>query len=338
MSDPVALRLVSDFREPYDHHFASSHRTDLPTWRRWSRTPRTRSDDHRLLLAAGLSIPRVGRLDSFPPGAVVVAYLDPCAHRGDGKRRETAAALLADGVLPWTYCTAWVGDLAGGVSIRVLGIGRMFWWLAYGTASPGEWRSNVGDVRVTLAHGYPTDDPRDAMSAVGRLQRMLGEPLVAVDFVCDEEGKPWAIDLATAPGVLPAVDLPSHVIGALRASERSTPRATDGLDRRIEKALAKLTRERDARLRLLDEEQVRQNVEDAAAWLTTRPTLVPLDEDTLENLETDAQQILDYVRARKREADAQALRDIDDADDLERMHARDRIPEGERLDTQELDS
>ena len=198
---PVPLRLVSDFHEPYDHHFAGSHRTDLPVWRRWSRTTRTRADDHRLLLAAGLTIPRVGRLDSFGPDDGVVAYIEPCAHRGDGKRRWSAGHLIDGGVLPGTYCTAWVGDWAGGRSTRVLGIGRMFWWLSYKARGPGEWRSNVGDVEVALEPGYPTDDQRPFHEAVGRLQRMLGEPLVAVDFVQADSGALLAIDLATAPGV-----------------------------------------------------------------------------------------------------------------------------------------
>lgn len=69
MSDALPLRLVSDFHEPYDHHFASRHREDLPIWRRWSRTARTRSDDHRLLVAAGLSVPQVGRLETFREAA-----------------------------------------------------------------------------------------------------------------------------------------------------------------------------------------------------------------------------------------------------------------------------
>lgn len=200
MSDPVPLRLVSDFVDGYDHHFAGSHREDLPVWRRWSRTTRTRSDDHRLLVAAGLSLPRVGSLESFDPLELVVAYVDARAHRGEGKRRGTAGDLLADGVPPWTYCTAWVGPDAGGRSIRVLGIGRMFWWLTY-LARLGEWRSNV-DARVFLADDYLTLDPHPHIfhEAIGRLQRMLGEPLVAVDFVQSGSGL-VAVDLGTAPGV-----------------------------------------------------------------------------------------------------------------------------------------
>jgi hypothetical protein len=194
----VPLRLVSDFVDGYDHHFAGSHREDLPVWRRWSRTTRTRADDHRLLVAAGLVIPGVGRLDTWQPDATVVAYTDPRAHRGEGKVRGTAADLLASGVPPRTYCTAWIGPPNGGRSTRVLGIGRMFWWLTY-LARLGEWRSNV-DSRVFLADDYPTPDPHLFHEAIGRLQRMLGEPLVAVDFVQSGSGL-VAIDLATAPGV-----------------------------------------------------------------------------------------------------------------------------------------
>lgn len=52
MSDPVDLRLSSPFREPYDHHFAGSWRTDLPLWRRDPVATRTRREDHALLAEA----------------------------------------------------------------------------------------------------------------------------------------------------------------------------------------------------------------------------------------------------------------------------------------------
>lgn len=200
MTDPLPLRLLSDFHEPYDHHFASRHREDLPVWRRWSRTARTRSDDHRLLLAAGLSVPQVGRLETFGPGRLVVAHVDPHAHRGDGKQRGTVEQLTSASVPSRTYCTAWVGPLAGGVTTRCLGAGRLFWWLTYETEAAGEWRSNV-EAKVSLCPSYPTEEPHKIQEAVYRLQRMLREPLVAVDLVSTDTGELYAIDLATAPGI-----------------------------------------------------------------------------------------------------------------------------------------
>jgi hypothetical protein len=215
MSDPVPLRLVSDFHEPYDHHFASRHREDLPTWRRWSRVARTRSDDHALMSAAGLSIPRRGPLSTFGLADQVVAYVDVCAHRGEGKIRGTAQELRERGTLAGTYCSAWVGHEAGGRTTRLLGIGRLWWWLTYRQRWPGEWRSNVGDVEVATHDG--PDDPRPYMTALARLQRMLREPLVAVDFVQVGSGASEAlvaIDLATAPGIA-GTPVASHAFGPM---------------------------------------------------------------------------------------------------------------------------
>ena len=197
---PEDLRLVSDFHEPYDHHFGSRHRSALPVWRRFQVTTRTRREDHDLLESAGLAVPNRGPVGVFTPHAFVVLYAKPCAHRGEGKRRCRASAAETFSA----YAAAWVGPTSGGRTLRLLAIGRMFWWLDYRQRDPGEWRSNVGDVEVTT-HDGPRD-PRTFLDALARLQELLREPLVAVDFVrdgrFDDLNAPLvAIDLATAPGI-----------------------------------------------------------------------------------------------------------------------------------------
>lgn len=204
---PEDLRLVSDFRQPYDHHFASRYRSDLPEWRRSQVTTRTRREDHDMLAAVGLVVPERGTLDgSFRPEREVVAYLDPSAHRGEGKLRGAVRDLLRlDRVRPDTYASAWVGPPDGGRTLRFLAIGGgFFWWLDYRQRDPSEWRSNVGDVEVSTHDG--PQDPRPFFNALLNLQKILREPLVAVDFVrdgrFDDEDAPLvAIDLATAPGI-----------------------------------------------------------------------------------------------------------------------------------------
>lgn len=199
MSD---LRLKSDFTDFYDHRFVGSWNTAAPVWSRYSTTARTREDDHDLMQAAGLVVPSRGRLDDMFGGRQVVAYTSYRAHRGEGKERGTVRELLDRGLQPELYAAAWVGDPAGGRSLRLLSTGRAHWWLIYQARTPGEWRSNVGDVEITYAgrDDVPRDFDHDAIVASGKLQRWLREPLLAIDFVHD--GTHWvAVDLNTAPGI-----------------------------------------------------------------------------------------------------------------------------------------
>ncbi len=198
---PEHLRLRSDFLDFYDHHFASRHDESAPEWERYaSQRDRTRELDHLLLRCAGLETPVGQALGNWPGETLVVAYTDPRAHRGEGKRLGTVDELLADGVLSVTYSVMWVGgQRSRGRSLRLLSCGRSHFWLDYRQRDPGEWRSNVGDVEITF--GMPGRIEERAYEAVGRLQRALKEPLTAVDFVDAGEGRWLAVDFNTAPGI-----------------------------------------------------------------------------------------------------------------------------------------
>lgn len=216
---PEDIRLVSDFHDFYDHHFAGSFQKDLPVYERWSDpTPRDRAEDHRLLRAAGLEAP-VGRpLVDWSTDAALVAYTDPCAHRGAGKLRGTIGELRAKGVHPEAHAVLWYGDPEGGRSLRLLSVGRSHYWLTYTQRAAGEWRSNVGDVEVAMAGDVMGRLYERAMEAAGRLQYALQEPLIAIDFVRvaqpHRDARWVAIDLNTAPGIrgtpVEAVDLPAN--------------------------------------------------------------------------------------------------------------------------------
>ena len=71
-----------------------------------------------------------------------------------------------------------------------------------------DWRSNVGG--STIEWRYALDHPMQPMR-----QQYIPGPLWAVDFVRDENNKPWAIDFNMAPGLS---DIPQEIYdGALGA-------------------------------------------------------------------------------------------------------------------------
>lgn len=199
---PEEIRLVSDFRDCYDHHFAGSW-TDYPVWRRYAgQSPRHRSEDHRLLQESGLVAPEGASLGLWPGRTLVVAYTRPAAHRGEGKRMGYADTLLENDVPPATWAVPWIGgDVSRGRSLRLLSVGRSHYWLSYRQRDPNEWRSNVGDVEVAWADIHLERFERTAMDAAARLQLLLREPMVAIDFADEGAGSWVAIDLNTAPGV-----------------------------------------------------------------------------------------------------------------------------------------
>jgi hypothetical protein len=198
---PEDIRLRSDYLDFYDHHFAGGLDGDRPVWPRYAAArERDRALDHLLLRCAGLETPEGQPLGGWPGETIVVAYTDPHAHRGDGKRMGTVDELLAGGVSATTYSVMWVGGrYSRGRSLRLLSCGRSHYWLDYRQRDPGEWRSNVGDVEIVF--GMPGRIEERAYQAAARLQRALKEPLTAVDFVDAGEGRWVAVDLNTAPGI-----------------------------------------------------------------------------------------------------------------------------------------
>ncbi len=209
------MRLITDFREPYDHWLPSSV-TDPREWDRRSEVERDRRQDHQILRDAGFQIPSCGRLDWFSreaaadPSAQVVAYVGPRMHRGEGKLKGHPQDMLLAGVRPDTYCSKWVSSDSDVpiMSTRLLLVGDLR--IGYDMIQPdaGEWRSNVGDCYTQQLIGAGEGYFAEFFEDMARIQKMLKAPLVAVDFVPDGRGYWIAVDLATAPGLQGVPGLP----------------------------------------------------------------------------------------------------------------------------------
>lgn len=188
------LQLKSDFRDYYDFMFDRSGEV----FERYSKSELHRRDAFELLSRAGYQILPHGtaaQLYSRMGEQLVVAYDDPTAHCGNGKRRATLSSLP-----PETYCSLYRPQPAA-LSFRELWIGRLWIGLCY--RSDDEWRSNVGNVAI-ISSGISEDIPRPDV--------FRDYPLVAVDLIESMENG-YAVDFNTAPGLhYPIKDLLSATL------------------------------------------------------------------------------------------------------------------------------
>lgn len=174
------IKLHSDFYDYYDHYFA---RSGIPFYR-MSRD----GLDRKMAMVwiskgMGLPTPKFG-CGSWFSGDLwdVVVHIDPFAHRGEGKLRVKSHVAAAE--YPSTFSVQFIEGHEG-VSRRYLRIGSSGWWLDY--KSEGDWRSNVGDVTVSVVG--QCDHP-DGFSC------LPDSPLWAIDFV-----GPYAVDYNGSPGL-----------------------------------------------------------------------------------------------------------------------------------------
>jgi hypothetical protein len=207
------MRIVSDFRDYYD---VWANGTGPTLTRLAANAGPDKPEQFRLLAAAGFLTPPHG-----PAGEVmgswweseqrrvkaVVAYLDPVAHRGEGKavwgkggpelRTESKMGYHEGNerarrnaeVFASAYLGGWPCDSTrqSSTSLRRLQIGRRVLWLEY--HSTESWMSNVGEGTCELVgdDGLAGYHPR------------LPYPLFAIDFVLGREM--YAVDLNVAPGI-----------------------------------------------------------------------------------------------------------------------------------------
>lgn len=194
------MRLVTDFRDYYDHFFTG---TGPEFVRVAANAGPDKREQFRILKAAGFKIPPVGTLDElagldwWEEGRIrhVVAYTDETAHVGEGKElwhvhkwktnpHMGGVRRYAD---KWaTFCSAYV-EGSRGVSWRRLQIGRHVFWIEY--RSTDDWRSNCGDGDVELLE----------MECPG-YHPHIRLPLFAIDFVHGAKDM-YAVDFNVAPGV-----------------------------------------------------------------------------------------------------------------------------------------
>lgn len=198
------MRLITDFRDYYDEAFPRDQRGRV--FRRRMTAERTRFEDFALMRAADMIPPEHGAVEvmawRFPrPTERFVAYVDDMAHRGEGKILGSADELLAHPeVLHSTPCSRYHPGASRGLSYRLTAIGSALFWYAYRNGG-GDWRSNVGNVKILDVDPPRSDEQERAQVSIRRLQVLLDRPLLAVDFVADFDGGLYALDLNTAPGL-----------------------------------------------------------------------------------------------------------------------------------------
>lgn len=224
------LQLKSDFIDYYDHWFANSYQ-EYPIFSRLSVDGISREAQFAKLQAMGLQVPEHGMVsalyrdyetrlqqqgfnDTEVKGMLelmqLVVYTDPYAHAGEGKcvLGYSDALRLYPTHFASLYIMQNVKNL--GISLRYLRIGKRQFWLRY--ASENDWRSNAGEVSITL---LSEEKPK---SLTDKLKHP--EPLLAVDFITGQGGGLLAIDHNTAPklkgtgieNVLPAKEAVAEIV------------------------------------------------------------------------------------------------------------------------------
>lgn len=209
----MKVKLISDFREYYDHHFDLD---GTPFVRKSSQGP-DREEMLFMMFGLGLAVPTHGTVEELHKNAIalyesqeqfneqkggdlleVVVYTDTNAHRGEGKLRMKLNDALAK--YPTNYAAQYVPNAdAGSKTWRFLAIGDTHYWLEY--KSTDDWRSNAGNTSVRLLG----KEDADLISTKYHINIAAGNirvPLYAIDFVPVRSGRELiAVDFNTAPGL-----------------------------------------------------------------------------------------------------------------------------------------
>jgi len=204
---------VSDFVDYYDHAFCPGYEAEV-VWDRRCRNEMSKAEQFALLEKLGFKVPEHGTVVDlyrmfrskfagfsdelfglYTETINVVVYLDPFAHRGEGKILTTLGDALKNH--PYLYCSRFVESMPqfpgmeSATSYRHLQIGRKSFCLRY--TGFGSWMSNhASEVEVeVLFEGYEGRGP---------LSAGVPYPVFAIDMV---QSGPWlyAVDFNTAPGI-----------------------------------------------------------------------------------------------------------------------------------------
>ena len=137
----MSLKIVTDFRDYYDHAFGSSGDIFV----RMASGGMTRREMFPFLAKAGFLLPKNGLVRHVCPDLVssweedlretamdllnVVVYLDESAHQGEGKIKVSLAEALL--LYPGHYCTEYISAVDDGRSrsFRYLQVGNRHWWV-----------------------------------------------------------------------------------------------------------------------------------------------------------------------------------------------------------------
>ena len=213
----MALKLVSDFRDFYDHQF-ESHGTPFL---RLSKGGMSRREMFPYFSVLGLETPKNGEVSTLAPELLsdvmaghateLVVYTDEYAHCGDGKVRVRASDALR--LYPDRFCSEYLSTSGSGAgrSLRYPQIGSRKWWLSYW--SDEDWRSNSGEGGVSIINEEPAG-----------YHPLVPAPLFAIDFL-PIGSKRLAVDFNTAPGLGPLRDVltPSEIVTLLGAAITRVP-------------------------------------------------------------------------------------------------------------------
>lgn len=193
----MTLKLVSDFRDYYDHWF-DREGFEL---RRITTDGPSRPDMFNLFEMARIHTPRHGLVKDMPTDTKwAVVYLNETSHRGEGKElmlADDARRLYPDKFyseylnFPNNEPTLSYKNQYFGSSWRELFIGDRSYFLHY--INCDDWRSNVGDdIRIECE--------TDRVGKRGK--KDLHYPLYAIDYVWDPQKSDFAaVDLNIAPGI-----------------------------------------------------------------------------------------------------------------------------------------
>lgn len=196
----MKVRLISDFIDWYDHAFDGSVGEFI--YRRMSKAASGKGKDWQLCwLSDSFRVPFhgcVGHMTTiYKDFQQFVVYTDVLAHCGEGK--VLLPLCEAANLYPHdTFCSEYIPSLANGKSFsyRLLFAARKRFWIKY--TSSNDWRSNCGDCKWELL------EENESLIMDNYLPNKMPDcgVLAAIDFVlCD--GKLWAIDFNTAPGLVP---------------------------------------------------------------------------------------------------------------------------------------
>jgi hypothetical protein len=173
------MKLVSDFRDYYDHWFNNND----PVFERLMISGPRKEGQFGLIECCGYKVVAHGRPKDFNSNDLLVVYLDETLHAGEGKTLMPQPIALEQ--YPDRLCSLYIES--NSLSTRYLWIGHRCFELIYENLDKREWRSNVGEVDIRFVtelfnHPHP---------------KMLNRhPLVAIDFV-----NGLAIDLNISPGL-----------------------------------------------------------------------------------------------------------------------------------------
>ncbi|HEY9598421.1 MAG TPA: hypothetical protein V6D33_12200 [Cyanophyceae cyanobacterium] len=199
------IQLNSDFRDYYDHWFASPSVSSQITFNRYSRTEMTKLEQFNLLIKAGLNTPIFGRVGDSHffriqqwLKAKVVLYVDDLAHRGEGKKLEKFSMAQAYKDCPFSVFVPTTGEPEKhSISHRYLQIGDRAWWLKY--EGKGSWLSNhAQEIEIELI------GESCSLWEHKKRTKLFGQyPLFAIDFVTpiDSPETRLAVDFNSAPGI-----------------------------------------------------------------------------------------------------------------------------------------